>query len=320
MLYHGFGRVMESDLPLPELIPCEAGAPDFRVRLDPSAARAAGLEPAAAWETLLVDSKGRPWAEAAAAGRDVRVRFREMADFLVGADGREVAVSPLPDLPPATLRHLLLDQLMPFVLSQGGDAVLHGSGVEVRGAAVVLLGESGAGKSTMAAALCANGHPLLSDDVAILRPDGDGARVIPSYPGLRLWPEDGPPAGLRGPEEGPAVAHYTTKVRVPAAGLRGGAAVRPVPLGRIVLLFPATAEAWTGAPPRPEPVPPREALMEVLVHAFLLRGSNREHVQRQFEILALPGILSRVRVLRFPRDRTRLSALADAVADEAAVS
>jgi hypothetical protein len=50
-----------------------------------------------------------------------------------------------------------------------GYAVLHAGAVEISGQAVVVLGPSGTGKSTVTAMLCAAGARLLTDDVLVLR-------------------------------------------------------------------------------------------------------------------------------------------------------
>lgn len=73
-----------------------------------------------------------------------------------------------------------------LLLHRRGIVCLHGSVVLVNGRAIALLGESGAGKSTAAAALVASGATLISDDIAALRPDGDGFTVAWGCANLRL--------------------------------------------------------------------------------------------------------------------------------------
>ena len=75
------------------------------------------------------------------------------------------------------------------LLHRRGHLVLHGSAVDVGGAAVVLLGHKGAGKSTTAAALVARGHPLLTDDLVALDAGGagDGRLVLSGPTQMKLW-------------------------------------------------------------------------------------------------------------------------------------
>lgn len=73
-----------------------------------------------------------------------------------------------------------------LLLHRRGIVCLHGSVVLMDGRAIALLGESGAGKSTAAAALVASGGSLISDDIAALRPDGDGFAVAWGCANVRL--------------------------------------------------------------------------------------------------------------------------------------
>ena len=75
-----------------------------------------------------------------------------------------------------------------MVLRLRGLVALHASAVVVDGSAVALVGATGAGKSTTAAAFVKAGRPLLCDDVVALQPIGNGFDVLPGCPRLKLWP------------------------------------------------------------------------------------------------------------------------------------
>lgn len=67
------------------------------------------------------------------------------------------------------LEHVLANRL----LAAHSEALhLHAGGVCLDGAGVLLLGASGAGKSTVSTRLLLDGAPLLGDDVVLLRPNG----------------------------------------------------------------------------------------------------------------------------------------------------
>jgi len=75
-----------------------------------------------------------------------------------------------------------------MILHQRGLLVLHGSAVARDGRALVLLGRSGAGKSTAAAALCRKGFSFVTDDVCVVRTDAGGMPlVLPDGRQLKLW-------------------------------------------------------------------------------------------------------------------------------------
>lgn len=70
-----------------------------------------------------------------------------------------------------------------------GCPVLHGSAVQSNDGAIVFVGESGAGKSTMASAFWAAGHEVLVDDASVIVPLGRRFGVRTAFDHLRLWPD-----------------------------------------------------------------------------------------------------------------------------------
>jgi len=71
-------------------------------------------------------------------------------------------------------------------LRQRGCLPLHASGIAIDGQGVLFLGESGAGKSTTAAAFYSRGHKVLTDDVGAVRLSGGSVTLRTAWPGLRL--------------------------------------------------------------------------------------------------------------------------------------
>jgi hypothetical protein len=103
-------------------------------------------------------------------------------------DGTRIAVEFAADDPLITLwsdgtysdgylDHLLRDHVVPRRLSLRGERVLHATAVEFDGLAVAFVGESTAGKSTLAAAGMTAGGRLLADDTLRLVVT-DGASVL----------------------------------------------------------------------------------------------------------------------------------------------
>jgi serine kinase of HPr protein (carbohydrate metabolism regulator) len=87
----------------------------------------------------------------------------------------------------ATVEHLYLNQVLPLALSRQGKLVLHGSAVDIGGQGVAFLGESGRGKSTLAASFATEGTRFLTDDGLLLEWVGECCMIIPSHPSIRLW-------------------------------------------------------------------------------------------------------------------------------------
>ena len=83
-----------------------------------------------------------------------------------------------------------------FLLSSGFASLLHkqevlplhGSAVQTPRGSVIFVGNSGDGKSTLAAALQQQGYVALADDLAVIRFDGENRPIL--YPGVqwfKLW-------------------------------------------------------------------------------------------------------------------------------------
>ena len=72
---------------------------------------------------------------------------------------------------------------------QRGFAMWHGSAVERGGRAILFCGDSGAGKSTMAAACCDRGALLVADDLSRVEVREGAAAIYPSSSRLKLWSE-----------------------------------------------------------------------------------------------------------------------------------
>jgi hypothetical protein len=99
-----------------------------------------------------------------------------------------IIVAPLiPDAAAALGPHLRRTPLMALTLLRGGFACC-GAAVAGPDGAVLLLGPTGAGKSTLAAALMKRGLRLLADDAApLVLDEGGKAKVRPVWPELILW-------------------------------------------------------------------------------------------------------------------------------------
>ena len=203
------------------------------------------------------------------------IRFPDLAEFVVSKDGRSISVFPAAETPADTIRHLFLDQVFPLSLSLRGELALHAGAVETPLGAVAFLGETGEGKSTLTASFAQSGFPALSDDCLVVRECKGGILALPSYPGLRLWPDAVSSLAL---DAGHArVAHYTEKQRVLVAG--GSVDRRPVPLHRLYVLAPESdADEATITP-----VSRRDAVVELLKHAYRIEPCEPRALAMELE-------------------------------------
>jgi hypothetical protein len=128
--------------------------------------------------------------------------------------------------------------LSAFIMAMRGTCVLHASAVEIGGQAVAFVGESGQGKTTMAAVLCAAGAALVTDDVLPLTfaKADDGRPIVHcrrSARELRIRQKASSLVELFGEEVGRRVTVDERHALAPAGTGNG-----PVPLTTVILPRP----------------------------------------------------------------------------------
>jgi hypothetical protein len=253
---------------------------------------------------------GRTTISLARYGQGFLLRFPFLADFVISRYFREIHGWPNPGIPEDTLRHLLLDQVLPRLLSRRGHLVLHASAVKVGDRAVAFAGETGLGKSTLAVSFHLAGFPLLTDDGLMVSAGDGGVRAVPTYPGLRLKPEsvaalipESPPGGA-GPD-------YSRKIRVPVSG---GVALPTAPLSLGALYVLRSPEA-DGGPRGIEVVPlsPREACVELIRHAFQFDPTDSRQAAGVLELAGNAAESLPAFAISYPRDYSALAEVRDSI-------
>ena len=249
---------------------------------------------------------GTLWTQFFRQGAGYLLRFPELADFEVSADGCIVQGWPAPGVPSPTVEHLYLNQVMPLALSRQAKLVLHGSAVDIGGQGVAFRGESGRGKSTLAASFASEGTRFLTDDGLLLSWVGDQCMILPSHPSIRLW-EDSQDALIgQSVAMAPAVS-FTSKARF-LAGSAISFCDEARPLRRVFFLGAGDASA-----PTIEPLRPAEALIELVKHSFLLDIEARDMLARHFDDLTRLAELPIYFRLDYPRRYNALAAVREAV-------
>jgi len=165
------------------------------------------------------------------------LRIASVADYYV-TNGTSVVVQPWSN-DPGEVRVYLLGLVMGVIMQQRGIMALHGSAVVVNGQAVIFAGSSGAGKSTMAAALRNKGHLLLADDVAVITFSKARLPWVQSgFPQQKLMFDSAAQVGI----EAAALALVSQSWDKYAVPVTAGFEARPMPLKAIYQLT-AQAEA-----------------------------------------------------------------------------
>lgn len=177
-----FGLSLRSEFPLPGLEPSEdaaAGERDIALALSPDPAEPfEGAERLQEWHYpdgtlgLTIDRDAR---------RGYRFYLYGAGVFVLAADGSRVVLHLDPEHEAAwDWRRYLIGQVLPFAALLHGLEVFHASAVEIGGGAVLLLGGSGLGKSTLALNMHLGGTGFLADDSVAIETRGDQLLAHPA--------------------------------------------------------------------------------------------------------------------------------------------
>ena len=168
-------------------------------------------------------------------GDTILLDFDE-ARYLI-RNGREIIVQPSQGIPERDVRVYLLGRAMAAICHQRRLLPLHANAIEVDGQAVVIVGPSGVGKSTLAAYFHQRGYRVLCDDVCVVSFDAEGRPVAwPGIPRIKLWSDA---LKVFGQEESglePVVSGLAKfSLPMPHELLAG-----PIPVSRVYAFGPAT--------------------------------------------------------------------------------
>ena len=160
------------------------------------------------------DATGNIFLVSARTEKGYSLQFPGLAEFLIDGSCTKINYRINNGVPLDSLRHLIIDQVIPRIVGHKGNLVLHAAACEISpGKAIAFLGDSGAGKSTLVSSFHQNGARLISDDCILVDVDEIGAKVIPNYFGVRLFDDSARNIYPDDPGNLP-VAHYTTKKRL----------------------------------------------------------------------------------------------------------
>jgi len=231
------------------------------------------------------------------------LRYLGFADFIVDDAGRELRCTRVePETSPQTLRHLLLDRVLPLILNLVGYDILHATAVVTAGGVCAFIGPAGAGKSTLAAIFATAGFTIFCDDCLVVRVNDD-ILCAPGYPGVRLWSDSFSALGNQfvGASD---VTRSTSKFRILANTEAFPGRLRP-----LIAVY-RISRAAAGRPPISSACIERltgcEAFIELASSAFVLEVTVPNTLRRHFRFVERLVAGVRVARLSLPNDLTVL--------------
>lgn len=290
-----YGLTIAAWIPFPELETASADAPvDAIFRL--------GEVPAS---LVAPESSGATFQ---AAPRRLLVWIEGVARYL-SVDGQEIVVQPEPGAIESDLRALLLCSPMGGLLHERGLLPLHASVIATPGGAVVFMGNSGRGKSTLAAHFRQRGFKVLADDIAVVTFDDGGRPLVqPGLPQFKLWPHSVAELG----EEARGLPRLRPQMEKRTLAFPDSFYREPLPLARIYAL-----ECDNHSPEiRLQPQSVLDRVRLLLDHTYRAQylpglGQQKSHFQSLSRVASAVPI---TRVIRPDDGRFRLMELADKLA------
>jgi hypothetical protein len=318
--YRAYGFDLVSNLSIQGLGPehFDSSKPDLVLDLgfEPEWARAATRLPSSVHHSKLArpDSADSPFSlSVRGADHFFELTYNDGTRFVIDAETKRLCGTWSPPLTIEDFSTYLLGPVMGFILRQRNILSLHASTASIGGQAVVLCGESEAGKSTTAAALALRGIPILAEDVSPIQEEAGTFYVESGYPRICLWPS-AVDTLFGSPDALPQLTPTWDKRFLALDGVQAKFEPQRRPLGVVYLLAPRADEADT---PRIETLGKREALLQLVQNTYMNWLLNR--TQRAAELDILARIVARVPVRKIvPHcDPTRVGALCDLIVADA---
>jgi hypothetical protein len=244
------------------------------------------------------------------------LQWSGLFEFLVSADGGRIVYRELDGGSPESFQTYLLGQVLSFAVLKQGTEPLHATTVVIDGGAVAFLGGCGYGKSSLGAAFLQVGYPLLTDDLLVLKEQGDRFMAYPGAPRIKLFPDIA--RSLLGERvNGVPMNNETSKIVIPLdqnkTAFPGGA----FPLKAIyVLTSPRSGSRSHRISIRS--LSAQRAFVELIKNTFNAVIVESQRLERQFGLFTRLASWVPVRSLSYPRDLRRISQVRDSILRELA--
>ena len=295
--YAVYGLTVESAFPLGTLpSPPGEGQADVRI-LRAAPGTFAGFDASASETTW--------YRREALADGGIYFAIPDVLQAIISADGCTARCAPVPEGDPRSFEANVLNFVLTAALTLQGEEPFHATVVRVDDRAIGFLGDSGTGKSTLAAFLLAEGAELVTDDMLRIVYDAGEPMAWRGPPRLKLFDEQARrllPAALRDAAFNP----MSGKLLVEAAAPRDAG-------------IPLSALFWLDEPPPPDAtVAVRRLQGGDAIRILLASTLHRDHrppdrIERQLRAIGRLAKSVPLFAVAYPRRHELLPAVADAV-------
>jgi hypothetical protein len=299
---------VDSDISLPELQETHSNAPTIFFQ---STTASSLVVKSIKWFHHWTLPNGRISISVGKNEKDYWLQFPQIADFQINPAESQIICHNISNIPNDTIRHLLLDQVIPRLLSHLGKQVLHASCVQVGRSAIAFSGESGWGKSTLSAFFHSQGYPLLTDDCLLLQPKGSYIIAVPNYRGMRLF-QDGLTL-LPTEQHTVPVCHYGDKQRLIMTNINHE---KPVPITAVFILKPPHFPL-TNTPISITKITGASVAIELIKNCFPLDITDTKTMGTQLQKITVMASSKNLTIysLDYPRDMKFLPNILESILD-----
>jgi hypothetical protein len=242
----------------------------------------------------------------------IHLRWGTLCEFLVSSDGQRIACRRLAADCEEEFQTYLMGPALSYALLRQGVEQLHSTTVEMDGSAIGLLGDSGHGKSTLAAEFLKHGFRLVTDDVLVLSRCNGGFVVHPGPPRLKLLPESAASVlGSTTPELSGNKAG--AKLILPA-----DAATEETSPIRLRAFYAISSPQSQAKRPRVQVrrLSARRAFLQLVRNTYNAILCDPARLERQFQLYAAIADIIPTRSLSYPRSFGVLPQVREAILDD----
>lgn len=233
------------------------------------------------------------------------VSWKEHFEFVVSASAKHVLWRKLQEVSNEVFFTYFLGQVLSYCLLARGIEPLHATAIIVNDQAVAFLGDSGFGKSTLAATFLQRGYALLTDDVLALEFSGKNVWARPGIARMKLNP-DSADAVFSGGRSIP-MNSFTSKMIFPLSDSQHGNRVVPLQALYVLPHKPSKSRILIRR------LSGRASFLPIVQNTFNDTVLHPDRLKQQFAFAGRLVSLIPIKRLSYPRRLDRLPAVADAI-------